>query len=104
MNIFVGNIAPQVSDQELEDLFKKHGDIRSVKIIRDMFTQASKGFGFVEMKDKTSGETAIKELNAFELNGKKLVVNEARPDANNRKKGTFKSGGSRKGSNRGRGR
>jgi RNA recognition motif-containing protein len=102
MNIFVGNIAPQVSDQELEDLFKKHGDIRSVKIIRDMFTQASKGFGFVEMKDKISGETAIKELNAFELNGKKLVVNEARPQADSRKRNTFKSGGSRKGSNRGR--
>lgn len=102
MNIFVGNIAPQVSDQELENLFMKYGTIRSVKIIRDMFTQASKGFGFVEMKDKTAGETAIKELNAFELNGKKLVVNEARPQTENRKKNTFKSGGSRKGSNRGR--
>ena len=45
MKIFVGNIAAQVSDQELEDLFKEFGDIKSVKIIRDMFTQASKGFG-----------------------------------------------------------
>ena len=72
MKIFVGNIASEVSDLELEDLFKKHGDIRSVKIIRDMFSQASKGFGFVEMKNKIDGEAAIKELNTFEIHGKKI--------------------------------
>ncbi len=101
MNIFVGNIATQVSDQELEDLFKEFGEIRSLKIVRDMFTQASKGFGFVEMKEKTAGEEAIKELNTKELNGKKLVVNEARPQNDTRRKGGFKSGGSRKNSRSG---
>ena len=99
MKIFVGNIAAQVSDQELEDLFKEFGDIQSVKIIRDMFTQASKGFGFVEMKEKSAAEEAIKELNTKEIGGKKLVVNEARPQMDSRKKGGLKSGGSRRNSN-----
>ena len=86
MNIFIGNLAPQVNDQELEDLFKTYGDIKSVKIIRDM-SGVSKGFGFVEMEDKTAGETAIKELNEKELGGKKLTVNEARPKSDNRRSG-----------------
>jgi RNA recognition motif-containing protein len=86
MNIFVGNLATQVSDQELEDLFEKYGELQSVKIIRDM-SGVSKGFGFVEMKDKTAGETAIKELNEKELGGKKLTVNEARPKSDNRRGG-----------------
>lgn len=95
MKIFVGNIATDVSDLELEELFKAHGDVREVKIIRDMFSQASKGFGFVEMKDKIAGETAIKEINTLEIKGKKLVVNEARPDNDNRR------GGGRKSNNKG---
>ena len=99
MNIFVGNLAAQVSDQELEDLFKEFGDIKSVKIIRDMFTQASKGFGFVEMKEKSAAEEAIKELNTKEIGGKKLVVNEARPQMDNKRKVGLKSGGSRRNSN-----
>lgn len=103
MNIFVGNLASQVSDQELEDLFKEHGEIKSVKIIRDMFTQSSKGFGFVEMKDKSAAEKAIKELNALDLGGKKIVVNEARPQTDNRRKGGNRSGGNRSGGNRSNG-
>ena len=100
MNIFVGNLATTVSDQELEDLFKSYGDLKSVKIIRDMFSQASKGFGFVEMKDKTAAETAIKELNTHELGGKKIVVNEARPQMDNRRPGGNRGGGNRPGGNR----
>ena len=87
MNIYVGNLASGVSDLELEDLFKKYGELKSVKIIRDMFSGDSKGFGFVEMKDKAAAETAIKELNATELGGKKIVVNEARPKNDSRRGG-----------------
>ncbi len=97
MNIFVGNIDSKVSDQELEDLFKTYGELKSVKIIRDMFSGDSKGFGFVEMKEKTAAETAIKELNAHELGGKKIVVNEARPKTDTRRSGGFKSGGGNRG-------
>lgn len=97
MNIYVGNLAPQVSDQELENLFKEFGSIKSVKIIRDMFSGESKGFGFVEMKEKSAGEAAIKELNAKELGGKKIVVNEARPKTDSRRsggRGGFRGGNS----------
>ena len=74
MNIYVGNLASDVKDDELKDLFSQHGRVNSVKVIRDMFSQVSKGFGFIEMPGK-----AMTELNAFEFKGKKLVVNEARP-------------------------
>ena len=96
MNIYIGNLAAQVTDQELENLFKSYGAIKSVKIIRDMFSGESKGFGFVEMKEKAAGETAIKELNAKELGGKKIVVNEARPKTDNRHggRGGFRGGNS----------
>lgn len=100
MNIYVGNLANQATEQELESLFQKYGEVKSVKIIRDMFSGDSKGFGFVEMKEKSAGENAIKELNAYELNGKKIVVNEARPKSDNRRGG---GGGSGRGGHRGGG-
>ena len=103
MNIYVGNLAPQVKDQELEDLFKKYGEIQSVKIIRDMFSGDSKGFGFVEMNDKAAAELAIKELNTVDLGGKKIVVNEARPKSDTRRGGGNRGGGHRGGGNRGGG-
>jgi len=84
MNIYVGNLAPDVKDDELKELFAKHGRVESVKIIRDMFSQTSKGFGFVEMPGKAEAEKALNELNTFELKGKKLIVNEARPQRNRR--------------------
>jgi len=52
MNIYIGNLSQQVSEQQLEELFKAYGSVSSVKIIRDMFTGESKGFAFVEMKEK----------------------------------------------------
>jgi cold-inducible RNA-binding protein len=79
MNIFVGNLAANVEDDELKTLFAKHGRVESVKIIRDMFSRVSKGFGFVEMPGKAEAEKAMTALNTFDLKGKKLVVNEARP-------------------------
>lgn len=79
MNIFVGNLASDVKDEELKTLFSKYGRVSSVKIIRDMFSQTSKGFGFVEMPGKAEAQKALTELNTFELKGKRLNVNEARP-------------------------
>jgi len=84
MNIFVGNLSPDVNENDLENAFGKYGKIRSIKLIKDMFTQASKGFGFVEMASKLEGEAAIKELNTSELKGKPIIVNEARPQRNKR--------------------
>ena len=79
MNIFVGNLASDVKEDELNTLFSKHGKVTSVKIIRDLFSQSSKGFGFIEMPGKAEAQKALTELNTFELKGKKIVVNEARP-------------------------
>lgn len=92
MNIFVGNLAKDVSDQELQSLFAECGNVRSVKIIRDLFSGESKGFAFVEMPGNAEAQKAINELNTRELKGKKIVVNEARPRDDNRRRG----GGGRK--------
>ena len=78
MNIYVGNIAQDVSEEELTNLFTEYGKVSSAKILRDMFTQESRGFGFVEMPGQADGQKAIETLNTYELKGKKLVVNEAR--------------------------
>jgi RNA recognition motif-containing protein len=79
MNIYVGNLAPNVQETDLDNLFSQHGKVSSVKIIHDMFTKVSRGFGFVEMLVKAEAQKALDMLNTFELMGKKLVVNEAKP-------------------------
>lgn len=98
MNIFVGNLSPNVEDDDLMNLFSQHGQVRSVKIIRDMFSQQSKGFGFVEMPSLAEGQKAIDALNTYELKGKKLTVNEARPQTDRRGGGRPGGGGRRPGS------
>lgn len=84
MNIFVGNLAADVKEDELSALFSQHGRVSSVKIIRDMFSQTSKGFGFVEMPGKAEAQKALNALNTFELKGKRINVNEARPQRERR--------------------
>ena len=79
MNIYVGNLAPNVQEADLETLFSQHGKVESVKIIQDMYTKTSKDFGFVEMQVKEEAQKALDTLNSHELKGKKIVVNEARP-------------------------
>ena len=89
MNIYVGNLAQNVQEEELNTLFSEHGTVKSVKIIRDMFTKISKGFGFIEMLVKDEAQKALDVLNTFELKGKRLVVNEARPK---RERGSYDRG------------
>lgn len=79
MNIYVANIPWKASEEELRALFAEYGEIDSAKIITDKFTQRSRGFGFVEMKDDEAARKAINELNGQDFMGKNLVVNEARP-------------------------
>ena len=79
MNIYVGNLSPEVKEEDLNELFSQHGKVSSAKVIKDMFTQESRGFGFVEMPGQAEGMKAIETLNTFELKGKKIIVNEARP-------------------------
>ena len=79
MNIYVGNLASDVKEDELNNLFSQHGKVSSVKIIRDLFSQTSRGFGFVEMPGNAEAQKVLDALNTYELKGKKLIVNEARP-------------------------
>ena len=79
MNIFVGNLAPQITEAELVEAFKAFGDVKSAQVVRDMFTGISKGFGFVEMPGKAHSLAAISGLNGKEFHGRPLRVNESRP-------------------------
>jgi superfamily II DNA/RNA helicase len=77
MNIFVGNLAPETDETELTDLFKAFGQVKSVQVMRELFSGASKGFGFVEMPGKAHSLAAIAALDGKDLHGKPLRVNEA---------------------------
>jgi RNA recognition motif-containing protein len=99
MNIFVGNLSNDVQEEDLTNLFSEFGQVKEVKIIRDMFSQQSKGFGFVEMPGLADAQKAINGLNTKEVKGKKLVVNEARPKTDSRRRpgggGSGSGGGGR---------
>ncbi len=97
MNIFVGNLSNDVQEEDLMNLFSEFGQVKEIKIIRDMFTQQTKGFGFVEMPGLAEAQKAINELNTRELKGKKIVVNEARPKSDSRKRFNGGRGGGRSG-------
>jgi len=79
MNIFVGNLSYEVTEKQLEKLFAEFGEVRSVRIVVDNYTRRPRGFGFVEMPDRTGAEKAIDKLNNSSLNMQSIVVNEARP-------------------------
>jgi RNA recognition motif-containing protein len=98
MNIFVGNLAKEVTEQDLQTLFAECGSVRSVKIIKDLFSGESKGFAFIEMPGTAEAQKAINELNTRDLKGKKINVNEARPRDDDRRRG----GGGHRGGGGGR--
>ncbi|BCS97388.1 hypothetical protein DSLASN_30200 [Desulfoluna limicola] len=79
MNIYVGNIAYNMSDDELRSVFENFGDVDSARIITDRDTGRSKGFGFVEMPDEDQASAAVEALNGSDMMGRTLTVNEARP-------------------------
>jgi RNA recognition motif-containing protein len=79
MNIYVGNLSYGMTEDELRDAFGAYGDVSLVKILMDRETGRSRGFAFVEMPNKSEGESAIAELNGKDLGGRTLRVNEARP-------------------------
>jgi RNA recognition motif-containing protein len=79
MNIYVGNLSYEVTEEDLQQAFEAFGQIASVSIIKDKYSGQSKGFGFVEMPAKAEAQSAIDGLNGKELKGRTLNVNEARP-------------------------
>jgi RNA recognition motif-containing protein len=107
MNIFVGNLAKDVTDDDLQNLFNEYGSVKSVKVIRDLFSGESKGFGFIEMPGLSEAQKAINALNTVDVKGKKITVNEARPKTDKRpgggggrSQGRPNSGGSSSGGGR----
>lgn len=79
MNIYVGNLAYGVTDDELRDAFAEFGEVSRANVIMDRDTGRSKGFGFVEMPDNAQAEAAIAGLNEKALGGRAIRVNEAKP-------------------------
>jgi len=77
--IYVGNLGDEVTEKQIEDLFKPFGQVSSVELLREMFTGKLKGFGFVEMPGRAHSLAAIAGLNRKDLAGRALKVNEARP-------------------------
>ena len=79
MKLYVGNLAFSTSAEDVRALFEQAGAVGSCELVSDKFTGQSRGFAFVEMESSTEGAQAIQRFNDFELDGRKMVVNEARP-------------------------
>ena len=79
MNLYVGNLSYSLSEDQLTRAFEEHGAVKSVRLVTDRETGRARGFGFVEMADKSAGLNAIDALNNKEMDGRRLVVNEAKP-------------------------
>jgi len=79
MDIYVGNLPYNMSDDELRDLFIIYGEVESARVVIDRDTGRSRGFGFVEMPNDTEGNAAIQGLNGTDSQGRALTVNQARP-------------------------
>jgi len=79
MNIYVGNLSFQVAEDELKKAFESYGQTSSVSVIKDKFSGQSRGFGFVEMPQKSEAEAAINGLNGTILGDRPLMISEARP-------------------------
>jgi RNA recognition motif-containing protein len=91
MRIYVGNLSFNTEEQQLEQLFAPLGDVASVRLIRDRDTGRSRGFGFVEMTDAAQGRAACASLDQQEFEGRRLTVNEAKPQE--QRNGGFSHGG-----------
>jgi RNA recognition motif-containing protein len=102
LKIYVGNLAYQVTDEDLKQAFGAFGQVESANIIKDKYSQQSKGFGFVEMPSSSEAQEAIAGLNGQELKGRALKVNEAKPrPEGGGSRGGFRSGGGGGGGGRG---
>lgn len=95
MNIYVGNLPREATEEEIRKAFEAFGQVASVTIIKDKFSGESRGFGFVEMPSNTEAQAALEGLNGKELMGRTLTINEARPRSEGRG-GRERRGGGRR--------
>jgi RNA recognition motif-containing protein len=94
MNIYVGNLSFDVSEENLQTTFGAFGQVSTATIVKDKYSGQPRGFGFVEMPDQNEARTAIENLNGKELLGRQMSVNEARPRTDRRGSGRQGGGGS----------
>ena len=95
MKLYVGNLSFSVTDGDLSNLFAQAGTVETANVVTDRDTGRSRGFGFVEMSNRADGEAAITKFNGYEMDGRALKVNEAKPQEP-------RSGGGRGGYNKDR--
>lgn len=93
MNIYVGNLEREVTEDELKQVFESMGEVSTVKIIKDMYSGESKGFAFVEMPANAQAQKAMSELNGNMMNGRPIRVSEARPRRSQGRRGGGVGGG-----------
>jgi RNA recognition motif-containing protein len=82
--LFVGNLSWSIDSNKLAEVFSKYASVVSATVINDKQTGRSRGFGFVEMSDAAEAEKAISEMNGADVDGRKIIVNEARPREDSR--------------------
>ncbi|HSQ84222.1 MAG TPA: RNA-binding protein [Desulfobacterales bacterium] len=104
MNIYVGNLSYETTEEDLKKAFEIYGAVEAVRIIKDNYSGRSKGFGFVEMPTKSEAQSAIEGLNGKDLKGRSLNVSEARPRSEGRRGGSRQKGARRGGGRGGQGR
>ena len=92
MNIYVGNLPREVTEEELRQEFTAFGEVASVSIIKDKYSGQSRGFGFVEMPSKSEGQAAITGLKGKTLKDRTLEVSEARPRSDSRGSESYRGG------------
>src|ERR1700704_1759108 len=91
--LYVGNLPYKATDEDLTALFSTVGDVASARVMRDMATGRARGFGFIEMATDEAAQKAIEQFNEYEMDGRKLVVNEAKPKPEGGGRGFGGSGG-----------
>lgn len=91
MNIYVGNLSWEVTQEDLKEAFEAHGQVASTNLITDKYTDKSRGFGFVEMPVEDEARAAMSALNETDLKGRQLNVNEAKPRNNSSRDGSGRS-------------
>ena len=79
MNIYVGNLPKSITEDIVRGLFEEYGEVSDVKLIKDQYSGELRGFGFIEMPAKADAQKAIAEIDETEIEGRKIIVNEARP-------------------------
>jgi cold-inducible RNA-binding protein len=93
MNLYVGNLLFDVTENELKELFEPFGQVTEIRLIMDKFSGKSKGFGFIEMPSKDEALKAIEALNGKDVKGRAMTVNEAKPKVERGGRGGFGGGG-----------